>query len=52
MQKQGESEFGLRRGEDFLKTIHLDPSLKVRTGRYVSALNSTLSELRKEKTKP
>jgi hypothetical protein len=52
MQKQGESAFALRRGEDFLKTIHVDPALKVRTGRYVSALNSTLSELRKEKSKP
>ena len=52
MHKQGETGFALKRGEEFLQGIHLDPSLHVRTGRYVSALSATLNEIRKEKPKP
>lgn len=52
MHQQGESAFALRRGEEFLSGIRLDPSLRVRTERYVSALSRTLEAVRKEKHKP
>ncbi len=52
MHQQGESAFALRRGEEFLSGIQLDPSLRVRTERYVSALSRTLEAVRKEKHKP
>ena len=52
MQKQGEIDFALRRGESFLKDLNYDPALKVRTGRYVAALKSTLEALRKEAKTP
>ncbi|MBU6154490.1 MAG: thioredoxin family protein [Bdellovibrionales bacterium] len=52
MQKQGESVFALKRGEEFLKGVSLDPNLRVRTGRYVSALTATLEEIRKDIPRP
>jgi tetratricopeptide (TPR) repeat protein len=51
MHRAGETGFAVRRGEEFLKGLHFDPNLKVRTGRYISALHQTLDQMRKE-TKP
>jgi tetratricopeptide (TPR) repeat protein len=45
MGAQGEGAFARERGEAFLSTLKLDPELKVRTGRYVSALKKTLAAL-------
>jgi hypothetical protein len=45
-------DLALSRGNDFLGSLSLNPNLKVRTGRYVKVLRTTLNELRKETAHP
>jgi thiol-disulfide isomerase/thioredoxin/tetratricopeptide (TPR) repeat protein len=52
MDAQGSGMEARARGSAFLATIKIDPSLQVRTGRYLAQLEKTLNNLSKGKANP